>query len=158
MVVDNRTTRFLNGPFIFFGFGFIVVFVFALTVQRWGLAAFSGVLSWFVYGSFSGCEIDTEKQIYRTYNKYFGIFKYGKWKSLKDFAGITLVPMKKVYTMYSRSNRVNESKTKEYRIYFVNHQKKPAVFIVGFKKPEPAQQKLDEFSIWFKMPVFSIKR
>jgi hypothetical protein len=60
--------------------------------------------------------------------------------------------------MYSRSNRVNVSQKLEYRIYLVNKAKRPAVEIKSCKTPELGQQSLDEFSIWLKMPVFSVPR
>lgn len=157
MKIDNKTTHFLNGPFIFFGFGFVVAFLSGLLLKKWGLAGIGFIFSWFVFGTFSGTEIDTEKRLYRSYNNYFGFLRLGKWRSIDDFIGVTLVPMKKVYKMYSRSNRINKSSQKDYRIYFVNTHKKPSVLIKKCKTKEKAQQSIDEFAIWLKLPVFSAK-
>jgi len=89
---------------------------------------------------------------------YFGIFKTGKWESLEKYIGLTLIPMKRVYAIYSRSNRRNESVEKEYRIYLVNKAKKPILPLKRCKSFEKAQNSIDEFSIWLKMPVYSIKK
>ncbi|MCK5730645.1 MAG: hypothetical protein KAH68_06200, partial [Draconibacterium sp.] len=107
--------------------------------------------------SYSGVEIDTKKHLIKSYNKYFGLLKAGKWKSINNYLGVTLVPMKKVNTIYSRSNRINSSTKKEFQIHLVNKAKKPALAIKKCKTEESAQSSLDEFSVWLKMPVFSIK-
>ena len=88
----------------------------------------------------------------------FGLFKRGKWESLEKYRGLTLVPMQKVYSTYSRSNRKNSSTKSDFRVYLVNKAKKPAFPLKSCKSMEAAQNGMDEFSIWLKMPVFSVKK
>jgi hypothetical protein len=154
--INNKITPFLNGPYIFFGLIFIVVGLLSLLTAQWLFASFNLLIAWYLFGTFSGVEINTGTRKFRSYNKHFGVFKTGSWRNLDDFVGVTLVPMKSVLTMYSRSNRANTSQKQEYRIYLVNKAKRPAIEIKTCKTPELGQQSLDEFSIWLKMPVFSV--
>ncbi|WP_340111153.1 hypothetical protein [Maribellus mangrovi] len=156
MKINNKTSPFLTGPYIFFGLIFVITGILCLIASQWVLASFNLFIAWYLFATFSGAEIDTETRKFRSYNKHFGLIKTGRWRKLDDYLGVTLVPMKKVYTMYSRSNRVNTSDKMEYRIYLVNKAKRPGIEIKTCKTPEMGQQSLDEFSIWLKMPVFSV--
>lgn len=124
--------------------------------QQWFIGGIHLVIALFLFATYSGVEIDTEKKRFREYNKWFGLFKIGKWKALHDYLGATLVSMNKVHRMYSRSNRVNSSSQKEFWIYLVNKTKRPAIAIKRCKTHKQGQISLDEFSIWLKLPVFSI--
>ncbi len=126
--------------------------------SQWFLFGISLAVAWYMLGTYSGVEIDTETRKFRAYNQHFGLFKTGRWQSLDDYLGLTLVPMKNVITMYSRSNRVNRSEKQEYRVYLVNKAKKPAIEIKKCKSPETGQDSLDELAIWLHLPVFSVKR
>ncbi len=158
MQINNKMSRFLTGPYIFFGFIFLVPGIMGLFLQHWMLSGINLFISWFLFGTYSGIEINTEKGIFRAYNCWFGLFKTGKWKTLDTFIGVTLVSMRKVHRMYSRSNRVNSSAEKEFRVYLVNQNKKPSIAINKSKSYIEAQKSTDEFSIWLKLPVFSVKR
>ena len=114
------------------------------------------LISGFLLLSFSGVQIDIKKRKIKSYNSFFGFIKTGKWKPIDKYMGVTLVRMRKVYNLYSRSNRINSSKIKEFRIYFVDRAKKPAVAIKICKTNEDAQNSLDEFAIWLKLPVYSV--
>lgn len=156
MTINNKITPFLTGPYIFFGLIFVIIGLFSLFSAQWWFAAFNLIIAGYLFGTFSGVEINTEVRKFKAYNKHFALIKSGRWQNLDDYLGVTLVPVKKVFTMYSRSNRVNSSQKIEYRIYLVNKAKKPAIEIKSCKTPELGQQSLDEFSIWLKMPVYSI--
>lgn len=125
--------------------------------RNWYFAGISLIIATYLFTTFSGVEIDTENNKFRAYNKHFGLLKTGRWRTLNDYQGVTLVPMKNVTKMYSRSNRVNESSRKEFRVYLVNKAKRPAIEIKRCKTQEQGQNSLDEFSIWLKIPVFSVK-
>ena len=156
MKINNKITPFLTGPYIFFGLVLIVVGLLGLLTAQWLLASFNLLIAWYLFGTFSGVEINTDTRKFKAYNKHFGVLKTGIWQDLDDFVGVTLVPMKMAFTMYSRSNRVNTSSKTEYQIYLVNKAKRPAIEIKTCKTPELGQRSLDEFSIWLKMPVFSV--
>lgn len=106
----------------------------------------------------TGVEIETEKHRIRQYNKIFGLIKTGDWKNLDLYIGVTLIHMKNVYRIASRANLVTSSEEKEYCIYLVNKNKRPALAIKKCKTLEEAHDSLDEFSIWLRCPVFSPKR
>ena len=157
MKIDNKTSRFLSGPYIFFGLIFIPLFFIGFDEKKWALVVFSLIAIWYLFGTFSGVSIDTEARKFKTYNQHFGLFKTGYWRSFDNYRGVTLVPMKRVYTMHSRSNRTNSSEKKEYHIYLVNHAKKPAVLLKSCKTPQEGQKSLDEYAIWLHLPVYSVK-
>ena len=156
MLINNKISRFLNGPYIFAGIIFLVQGIYVLVRQEWVFAFIFLFVSWFLFGTYSGIEIDTDKNEFREYNKWFGIIKTGEWKSFDKYLGVTLVPMNKVYRMYSRSNRVNDSAKKEYRIYLVNKAKRPSVLLKKCDSQEQAQRNMDELAIWLKLTVFSV--
>jgi hypothetical protein len=88
----------------------------------------------------------------------FGLFKRGQWISLEKYVGLTLVPMQKVYSMYSQSNRKIKSVSNDFRVYLVDQHKRPAFALKSCKTEDLAHNSMDEFSIWLKMPVYSVKR
>jgi hypothetical protein len=158
MKIENKIEPLLNGPMKFAGYTLLllaVFFVYEGSIIPGIVVAL--LVSFFVF-SFSGVEIDTTGRRIKQYNRIFGLFKTGRWKSLDAFPGITLVPMRRVNTFASRSNRTTTTIQNDYRIYLINKARKPAVVIKVCKNPEQAQNSLDEFSIWLKLPVYSIKR
>ncbi|NOR76517.1 MAG: hypothetical protein GQ525_15340 [Draconibacterium sp.] len=156
MKIDNKINRTFSGPSIFLGITFLVIGIVALINKGWIQSSISLTIASFLLLSYSGVEIDTKKRLIKSYNKYFGLLKAGKWKPIDNYLGVTLVPMKKINTIYSRSNRINSSTIKEFKIHLVNKAKKPALAIKKCKTEEFAQSSLDEFAVWLKLPVFSI--
>jgi len=155
MKIDNKISHFLTGPYIFFGFLFIPGLLHGLLNHQPVLASVAAMA--YLFATYSGVEIDTEKKKFRGYNKQFGLLKTGRWRSLDEYIGVTLVPMRKVYRMYSRSNRSNTSEKTEYRIYLVNRAKRPAIPIKKCKTQDEGYKCLDEFAIWLHKPVYSPK-
>lgn len=158
MLIDNKISRFLSGHYIFAGLVILIPGIVGLYLQHWVISSIYLLISWFLFGTYSGVEINTEKRIFRDYKCWFGVLKTGKWKSTDNYLGLTVVSMNKVYRMYSRSNRVNSSTTKEFRIYLVNKAKRPAVTLKKCKIREQAQTSMDEMAIWLKLPVFTAKK
>jgi len=158
MNIDNKIQQTFNGPIVIMGITFIVI-AFVLVFSRlWFLGIPSFIIACFLLFTFSGMEIDTEKRMIKPYYMLFGLVKNGKWQSLEKYIGLTLVPMRKVYSVYSRSNRKNFSESDDFRVYLVNKIKKPALPLKSCKTREAAQDSMDEFSIWLKMPVYSVRR
>jgi len=156
--IDNKIEKPFGKTAVFVG----VVFLITGTLMALNGAIIWGILvvlfAALVVFTFSGIEIDTEKYEVRQYNKWFGLFKTGKWKSLQAYIGVTLVPITTRESMASWSNRVTSNKKTDYRIYLVNKARKPAFAIKTCITREAAQNSIDEFSIWLKVPVFSVKR
>ena len=157
MIIDNKIEKTLSGPTILIGITSLAVGIVSLISAHWIAGILATLIAWFLLLSFSGIQIDAEKGILRPYNCWFGILKTGKWKTLEPYIGLTLVPMKKVYTVYSRSNRSITNKKVEFRVYLVNRSQKPALAIKCCKKQETAQNSLDELAIWLHLPVYTIK-
>jgi len=147
----------LTGPYIFFGFMFVPGVVLGIQNHLPIITVVSVIAMIYLFSTYSGVEIDTGQNKFRNYNKQFGLFKTGKWHSLDEYIGVTLVPLRKVYTMYSRSNRSNTSHKTEYRIYLVNRAKRPAIPIKKCKTQDDGYKCLDEFAIWLHKPVYSPK-
>ena len=116
------------------------------------------IIGSFLLFSYSGVEIDTEKKKIKQYNKLFGFIKTGKWESVEKYVGVTLVRLKETQNVFSRSNRQTSIHKIVYKIYLVNQTKKPQLAIKKCSNRNSAQDSLDEFAIWLKLPVYSIKR
>lgn len=157
MLIDNKIEKTLNGPSIFLGITFLVLGLAFIINGNWMLGLPFLLVACFLFFTFSGIEIDTDKQQVKPYYKVFGFIKRGKWISLNKYKGVTLVPMQTTQTMLSRSNRQTSNTNKYFQIYLVNKANKPELPIKKCKTFDEAQNSLDEFSIWLKMPVFSRK-
>lgn len=157
MIIDNKieylfgkTARFASGIFLFPAF-------FSFAQGDWLIGSLIFIIVVFVFFSCSGVEIDTEKRELRQYNKLFGLIKTGKWNSFQSYLGVTLIPFTRKELMASWSNRINTTKETDYRIFLVNEARKPAFAIKRCKSIEQAKDSIDEFSIWLKLPVFSVR-
>ena len=115
------------------------------------------LIALFLFFSYSGVIINTENKTIKPYNCWFGVVKTGKWISIEKYLGLTLVPMNKVFSMYSRSNRKNVTVETDYRIYLVDKSKKPSLALKRCRNREKAQSSMDEFSIWLKLPVYTVR-
>jgi hypothetical protein len=156
--IDNKIEKPFGKTAVFVGVVFLIAGT-GILLNRAIILGFLVILfAALVVFTFSGIEIDTEKHEVRQYNKWFGLFKTGKWKSLRAYIGVTLVPITTRESMASWSNRVTSSKKTDYRIFLVNKARKPAFAIKTCSTREKAQNSLDEFSIWLKVPVFSVRR
>jgi hypothetical protein len=158
MNIDNKIQQTFNGPLIFMGITFVVTAIALVFSSLWYLGILSFIIACFLLFTFSGMEIDIEKRMIKPYYMLFGLFKNGKWQSLEKYVGLTLVPMRKVYSVFSRSNQRNNSEMDDFRVYLVNRSKKPVLPLKSCKTRDAAQDSMDEFSIWLKMPVYSVKR
>jgi hypothetical protein len=156
--IDNKIEKPFGKTAVFVGVVFLIAGT-GILLNRAIILGFLVILfAALVVFTFSGIEIDTEKHEVRQYNKWFGLFKTGKWKSLRAYIGVTLVPITTRESMASWSNRVTSSKKTDYRIFLVNKARKPAFAIKTCQTRKEAQNSLDEFSIWLKVPVFSVRR
>lgn len=158
MKIDNKIQQTFNGPLIFMGLTFMVLAFMFVFNQRWIAGIFFFVCACFMLFTWSGIEIDAESRKIKPYYMLFGLIKRGNWQPLDQFPGLTIVPMKRVYSVFSQSNKKNNSETLDYRVYLVNKSKKPAFPLISCKTNEAAQIKMEEFSVLLKLPVYSIKK
>ncbi len=157
LIIDNKIEYLFGKTARFAGIIFFFTVIVSFAQGEWIIALLIFIIVVFVFFSFSGVEIDTEKRQLRQYNKLFGLVKTGKWKFIDLYVGVTLIPFTKSESMASWSNRIITTKETDYRIYLVNQARKPAFAIKRCKSIEQAQDSIDEFSIWLKLPVFSVK-
>ncbi len=158
MLIDNKIEKTFSGPLVIMGVTFIVLAVILTLTYHWIFGTACFVIAAFLLFTYSGIEIDTERRMIKPYYMVFGFLRRGNWESLEKYKGLTLVPMRKVYRTFSRSNRKNLSAKSDYRVYLVNKSKKPAFPLKSCKTLQAAQDSMDEFSIWLKMPVYSVKK
>lgn len=158
MIIDNKIQRTFPGPLTIIGTTFLFLAVAFVFTDIWYVAVIFFISALFFLFTWSGIIIDTENRRFKPYYMVFGLFKRGQWISLEKYLGLTLVPMQKVYSMYSRSNRINKSVSNDFRVYLVDYRKRPAFALKSCKTEELAHNSMDEFSIWLKLPVYSVKK
>ena len=158
MLIDNKIEKTFSGPLVIMGTTFFAVTVILMLTYHWIFGTLSFLIAAFLLFTYSGIEIDTDKRMIKPYYMVFGFLRRGNWESLEKYKGLTLVPMRKVYKTFSRSNRESLSTKNDFRVYLVNKSKKPAFPLKSCKTRQAAQDSMDEFSIWLKMPVYSVKK
>jgi len=157
MIINNKIDRLLTGPKIFVALIFLLTGVAIAFIGNITIGAGIVILAVFFMTAYSGVEVDTTNHRIKQYNSFFGCIKTGKWQNIDAFIGLTLVPMRHVNTIASRANLTNSTVEKDFRIFLVNKAKRPAFAIKVCKNKEMAQNSIDEFAVWLKLPVFSIK-
>ena len=158
MIINNKLEYILSGPKVFAAILFVLTgFIMAL-MGHIILGSTVSLFVIFLLTSYSGVEIDPANHRIKQYNCFFSLIKTGKWKNMTSFIGLTVVPMRKINTIASRANITNTTVKKDYRIYLINKAKRPAFAIKICKNREQARDSIDEFSIWLKLPVYSVKR
>lgn len=163
MHIQNKIDNLLSAPGTFVGYVFISTGIFIIVLNDFSVfAIIIGIIvivfCIFLLTTSTGVEIDIVNRRIKPYNNILGLFKTGQWKSLDAFSGLTLIPMRKVNTIASRANLTTSTITRDYRIFLVNKAKRPAFAIKKCSTRKQAQNSIDEFSIWLKMPVFSVKK
>ena len=158
MIIDNKIQKTFSGPIVFMGITFVIIAIVLVISGLWYLGFVSFIISCFLLFTFSGIEIDTEGRMIKPYYMLFGLFKNGKWQSLEKYIGLTLVPIRKVYFVFSQSNKINNSEEADYRVYLVDRSKRPAIPLKNCKTSDAARNSINEYSIWLKMPIYSVKR
>jgi hypothetical protein len=157
LIIDNKTESAFGKTAVFAGIIFLLTGIIILIAGAFIIGAVVFLVAGFVAFTYSGVELNTDSRQVKQYNKLFGLVKIGKWKSFDPYIGVTLIPISTVEVMASLSNRISSTKTTDYRIFFVDKAKKPAFVIKRCPTKQTARNSLDEFSIWLKLPVYSIK-
>ena len=158
MIINNKIQQTFSGPLIFIGITFLLIAVILVLNSLWYIGIPVFFIALFFLFTWSGIEIDTEKRTIKPFYMLFGLFKNGKQIPVDQYIGLTLVSMQKVYNLSSQSNRTNRSVSDDFRVYLVDKRKKPAVPLKSCKTSDEAQNSMDEFSIWLKLPVYSVKK
>ena len=154
MLITNKLDRSF-GKFAFMP-GVIILILGCLTILKIWPVLFI-ITGAFIAFTHSGAQLETEKKEVRLYQNLFGIFKTGKWQSLNLFKGLTIIPVRRLSRMMSMSNRSTSFVENDYRIFLVNKSGKPEFPIRKCKTLEDAHDRIDELSLWLKMPVYTVK-
>ncbi len=157
MTINNKLDHLFASPAIFVSYIFIATGIF-MAKDHFVTSLIIIILASFFAFSYTGVEIDTVNRKVKQYTKIFGLLKTGNWKTLDAFPGLTLIPIKRVSTIASRSNLTTSTVHRDYRIFLINKAKRPAFAIKKCETREQAQNSIDEFSIWLKLPVYSVKK
>lgn len=152
MVIKNKMHKIFGPSGVAAGFFLLLAGIILLT-KGWGIVLI--VIGAFFFLSFNGVLIDTENRKVKSYLSLFGCIKIGKWKSIEEFIGLTIVPVKRINVSYSRSNRQLVDEEREYQIFFVNRSKQPEMAIMRSKDVEDAQENIEDLSFKLHLPVFS---
>ncbi len=155
--IDNKIEKIFGNNAVFAGSVFLLAGIGFIFFSAFIAGILLIIISGFTIFSYTGVEIDSKKRQVRRYDKLFGIIKTGRWRSLDSFRGVTFIPFVKTEGMASWSNRRTSIRRSDYRIYLVNKALKPAFAIKRCKNMDEALNSLDEFSLWLKLPVYSIK-
>jgi len=158
MIIDNKIEQTFTGPLTIMGITFLIVSIFPVFNGTWYVGIPFFIIALFFLFTWSGVIIDTENRRFKPYYMVFGLFKRGQWISLDKYLGLTLVPMKKVYATYSQSNRKSNSVSNDFRVYLIDHHKRPAFALKKCNNAENGKNSMDEFSIWLKLPVYSVRK
>jgi len=158
MIIQNKIQQTFNGPLIFMGITFLVIAVGFVIATHWIVGILSFSVACFMLFTWSGIEINAENREIKPFYMLFGLIKSGKWISLNPYIGITLVPMKKVYSVLSRSNQVNSSVYENFRVYLVGKNKKPAIPLSSFKTANDAEKSINELKVLLNLPILNIKK
>ena len=148
--IDNKLDSFF-GPSGTFS-GYILMVAGALTLIK-GYGAVLLVIGALMSFTFTGAEIEPENQRYRSYSKWLGLFKTGKWRSLGSMQELRVVRSQVGYTSYSWGNRPLDVKKKDYRIIMQGTHPKEKVVIMAVKSPEEAREQAHELSAALDIPI-----
>jgi hypothetical protein len=154
MIINNKLDRSFGKFAVFAG---LIIFISGCLTITYIWPVFFILVSSFIIFTRAGTQIDTEKRQVRLYQNLFGIYKTGKWKSMDSYKGLILIPIKRYFSMASMSNRNTTVEEHDYRIFLVNKFNKPELAIKKCKTLDDAQDRIDELSLWLKLPVYTIK-
>jgi hypothetical protein len=151
--IDHRLDSFFGPSGIFSGY--ILMAVGAITLIK-GYGAVLLIIGALMSFTFTGTEIEPESQRYRSYSKWLGLFKTGKWKSLDPMQELRVVRSQVGYTSYSWGNRPLDLKKKDYRIIMQGTHPMEKVVIMAVKSPEKAREQARKLSAAINIPIVQL--
>ena len=151
MIIRNRLDRSF-GPLMAFA-GIILFFAGVIMVRH--LAGIILLLAGALLATTTDeTSIDVPRQRIRSGTQILHLFTLGKWQEVREFAGLTLIPVRKQYAMYSLSNRKNAMDECDFRIFILDKRRKPAFALAKYTNRDEALQVLDNLSLTLHLPVF----
>ena len=114
------------------------------------------LLAGFMLATFTdGTQIDTEKRRIKRYSGPLGIPFMGNWEDIENHAGLTVIPVKRHFTVWSRSNRSNISEELDYRVFLTGNDRKPRYALLKRPTREAAVAEMDKLSGILHLPVMT---
>lgn len=153
MIINNKLDRSFGSGGLFSG---LVLILIGLVTIQYIWTSFLVVFGCFIAFTRSGTQIKVQERKIRLYQNIFGIFKIGKWKNLEDFRGLTIVPVKKIISLNSYSNRTTDIEEGDYRIFLVNKLRKPEFPINKYSTRAEALNAINELSLSLELSVYSV--
>lgn len=153
MKITCRLDRSFGSNLAFSGWIFLVTgIIFISTVTGIFLLLVGFVLA----TSTDGTQIDTEKHRIRRYSGPFGIPVLGRWEDIQDHAGLVVIPVKRYFTVWSRSNRSSVSDELDYRVFLTGNDRKARFALLKRPSREAAVAEMDRLSGILHLPVMKI--
>ncbi len=143
MLITNRLDKTFGPQMAFSGWIFIVFGVFFIIDWMGILLVLIGIV---LATTVDGVAIDTKKRRIRRFSGPFGFPGYGRWENLDDYEGLTVVPWKRNFTTWSRSNRQNSYAVEDFRIFVVGQDRKPAFAVKKCITKEQATTEMDKLA------------
>ena len=154
MIINNKLDYSFGKPGIFAGV-ILMVLGGIVILHIWPVVlVFMGAFMTFTH---SGVQMDTEKGKIRLYQNLFGIIKSGKWRPVIQYTGLTIIPVKRLTKVMSLSNRSTTLEQEDIRIFLLDKNHKPDIPVKKCKSLADGQDRMDELSLWLKLPVYSPK-
>lgn len=152
MVINNRIDKTF-GPQMAVSGWILLVFGLAFFLNVMGIIL---ILIGFTLATFiDGVMLDTVKRRVRQYSGPFGFALTGRWQELDNFAGLTVMQVKRKITSFSRSNRENSYLEEDFRIFLVGKDRKPAFPIFKSPTKELAVKEMDKLAEILNWTVWS---
>ena len=148
--IDNKLDSFF-GPSGTFA-GYMLMAAGGITIIK-GYGAILIAIGALMSFTYIGTEIDFKKNRYRSYSKWFGLIKSGKWTSINEIRELKVIRSQVGYTSYSMGNRPLDIKKKDYRVIMQKDHPKDKVVVIAVKSLDKARTEADKLSSALGVPV-----
>ena len=113
------------------------------------------VVGFFLATTSDGVSIDVGARRVRKFSGPFGLPMVGRWESLDNYAGLTVIPIQQKFTTWSRSNRQSTIERSDYRVFLVGLDRKPAFALKKNDSNEQAVIVMDKLALALRMTVWA---
>jgi len=140
VVINNKIDSLLGPSGTFTGY---VLFIFGVI---WTYSNLTGLIfitgGMFLAFTFDGTIIDFNSRRIKSYTCLFGLFKAGKWHSVKEFSKFIIYKSNRSYTTYSRANIPLTVKNGDIRLAFLNEDGSLKITINKFNSFQTARKEM----------------
>ncbi len=140
MVINNKIDSLLGQSGTYAGY------VLLLFGAIWTYSNLNGLIfitiGMFMAFTFDGTIIDLNSRRIKSYTCLFGLFKAGKWHSVKKFSKFIIYRSNRSYTTYSRANIPLTVKNSDIRLAFLNEDGSLKITINKFNSFETARNEM----------------